>query len=1129
MADRPVCRRCGVELTDSTAQGYCLSCLLREGVGSEEQGAGSRGQRSEDGGQNSEVSGQRSAVRSQRTEVKGQKAEDVAAAIANRKSQIANFFGDYELLEKVGQGGMGVVYRARQISLGRIVAVKLLPSEPFRRDDALPRFRTEARAAAGLQHPNIVAIHEVGEQEGQPYFTMDFIEGQTLAEAVRDQPLPAKRAATYLKAIAEAVHYAHEHGILHRDLKPSNVLIDAFDQPQITDFGLAKRLTSDPQLSTLNHQLTLSGQVLGSPNFMSPEQAEGRSQAVGPATDIYSLGALLYHLLTRQPPFQADTLTTLLKQVIEADPVPPRLLNPSIPRDLETVCLKCLEKDPYRRYNTAQTFAEDLGRFLNGQPVVARPVGPAGKAGRWCRRNPRLASAIGVAVVSVLLGFAGILWQWRRAASGELLARQNAYAADMLLAQHALANNNRGLAVSLLDKHRPATSGKVEIRNPKSEVVRRHAPRATDLRGWEWRYLWQLCQGDESFTLHRYPREIQALAVSQDGKVLAVREGSEVALWDVVAKRPLRELPNAATEALAFSPAGRLLAVGSRDAAGHPGIDLWEVSTGRLTKTLRHEADVRSVAFSPDGKSLATFDNRGNIAVVELASGHTLTNFPVRPPRHRPAGVAAFSPEGSRLAVGEDYGGIQILSLGPGTNVQVQTQSREGTTALVFSPGAEVLAAAIGGTIWLCDTRSGQPLAQWTNHTEWVNALAFTPDGGHLVSSSSDGTLRLWSMANRSEVRCLRSSREGLTGLALLPDGTTVVSGGTEGSVCFWDATGSQQVPAHTNLTISFGVESQGDVPRPAFTPGALDPKVVRRTGLTFSADSRSFITTDLDGVLGVWEVQPLRQVEVLSALGSNHWGVALSPDGRWLAVGEATGRVVIWDWPARRAVTHFTVSFEWFCKLRFSHSGSFLLLSTVRNDMTVRTRIWRTGDWEEVRLTGSQLAGLWSVELSPDDRFLATGCADGAVKLWRFPAGQPEATFLNHKGAMTELRFSPEGRVLASVSSDSSIRLWDVAARRELATLRGHLGCIYGATLSPDGRRLATGGGGSKDAVKLWDLETRRELLTLPADGKYFVQLLFSPDGTTLAATTLSGAAHLWRAPSWAEIEAAEKPSVAP
>src|SRR5439155_15886597 len=248
--------------------------------------------------------------------------------------------GDYELIEEIARGGMGVVYKARQLSLGRIVAVKMILAGQFVDKKVIQRFRGEVTAAALLQHPNIVPVHEVGLHAGQHFFSMDYVEGQSLAQLVCNRPLPPTKAAHYLKLIAESIHYAHSQGILHRDLKPSNVLIDAAtDQPRVTDFGLAKRLDGESSL-------TVTGQVLGSPGFMPPEQASPDRGKVGRHSDVYALGAILYHLLTARPPFQAESLPALVTQVLNTEPVPPRLLNPSVPRDQETICLKCLEKEP---------------------------------------------------------------------------------------------------------------------------------------------------------------------------------------------------------------------------------------------------------------------------------------------------------------------------------------------------------------------------------------------------------------------------------------------------------------------------------------------------------------------------------------------------------------------------------------------------------------------------------------------------------------------------------------------------------------------------------------------------------------------------------------------------------------
>ncbi len=307
------------------------------------------------------------------------------------------YFGDYDVLGEIARGGMGVVYRSRQKSLNRIVALKMIRAGRLADDAEVKRFRTEAEAAANLQHPNIVAIHEIGDHEGQHYFSMDYVEGKDLAQLVSGGPLSTALAARYVKTIAEAIAYAHQRGTLHRDLKPHNVLIDQHDQPRITDFGLAK-------LTKHDSSLTLEGAVMGSPSYMPPEQATGRHDQVGPHSDVYSLGAILYELLTGQPPFKAETPLATLHKVVEEEATPPSKINPRVSADLETICLKCLEKSPERRYATARALAEDLERFLNDEPVLARPASVWRKAWSWSRRHPRV-MVLGMAVgLALLLG-----------------------------------------------------------------------------------------------------------------------------------------------------------------------------------------------------------------------------------------------------------------------------------------------------------------------------------------------------------------------------------------------------------------------------------------------------------------------------------------------------------------------------------------------------------------------------------------------------------------------------------------------------------------------------------------------------------------------------------------------------
>ena len=318
------------------------------------------------------------------------------------------YFGDYEIAREIARGGMGVVFQATQISLNRPVALKMILAGQLADDTDVRRFRTEAEAAANLDHPGIVPIFEVGQHEGQHYFSMGFIEGQSLAQRLAEGPLPAREAAALLMKVAEAIAYAHRRGVIHRDLKPSNILIDADGNPRVTDFGLAKRVQADSGL-------TGSGQVMGTPSYMPPEQAGGRRGEVGPAADVYALGATLYCMITGRPPFQAATAMDTVLQVLNEEPVPPRRLNATIPRDLETICLKCLEKEPGKRYGGAEMLGEDLRRFLAGEPILARPVMRWERAVKWARRRPAIATLLGLVALVTALGFGGVLWQWREA------------------------------------------------------------------------------------------------------------------------------------------------------------------------------------------------------------------------------------------------------------------------------------------------------------------------------------------------------------------------------------------------------------------------------------------------------------------------------------------------------------------------------------------------------------------------------------------------------------------------------------------------------------------------------------------------------------------------------------------
>lgn len=358
------CAECNAELPVDAPQGLCPRCLMNVGIG---------------------LSAGRPA----------DLADSSVASAASSPAGVTRCFGDYELLEEIARGGMGIVFKARQVKLDRLVAVKMILAGQFASREQALRFRVEAEAAARLLHPNIVSIHETGEFDGQLYFSMDYVDGGNLGALVREKPLPAKRAAGYVKTIAGAIHHAHEQGILHRDLKPSNVLIDSSGQPRVTDFGLAKRMQKESFL-------TVTGDVMGSPNFMPPEQAGAKAVKAGRYSDVYSLGGILFYLVTGRPPFVAESIAETLHQVLNAEPVSPRLLNPGVPEDIATICLKCLEKEPAKRYQTARQLADELDRFLGGEAIQARPVSRVETLWRWCRRKPVVAS-LGAATVLLLL------------------------------------------------------------------------------------------------------------------------------------------------------------------------------------------------------------------------------------------------------------------------------------------------------------------------------------------------------------------------------------------------------------------------------------------------------------------------------------------------------------------------------------------------------------------------------------------------------------------------------------------------------------------------------------------------------------------------------------------------------
>jgi WD40 repeat protein len=1011
-------------------------------------------------------------------------------------------FGAYVLEEQIAHGGMGVVYRARQVSLDRMVAIKLLLLGRYSSAESIERFRREAQSIAALRHPGIVAVHEVGEHDGQHYIAMEYVDGRTLSDMLLDGPLAPERAAEITRDVARAVHYAHERGVLHRDLKPSNVLLDTFGLARIMDFGLAKKLDGSTDL-------TVTGQMIGTPNYLSPEQAAGRHPEVGPTSDVYAIGALLYELITGRPPFMANSLQETLLRIRDCEPVSPNVLNPAIHRDLDTICLKCLRKQPSRRYPTANALARDLELWLHHSPIEARRIGALERVWLWCKRNPRQALMALALMLAVVAGFAGVFSQWRRAENNrvraekqELVARKRAYTSDMNTVQHALAAHNLGRALELLDLHRP---GEGEL----------------DLRDWEWRYLWQLSRSEEHATLCQRSNSVSTLTVSEDGRWLALGDymGGGLVIWDLPARQKVDEFACGDGEVRAlFSPAGTLLAASFERTRGTSnavfGVRFWNVTTREVAGELLLDGPCRGLAFSKDGRRLLT---------STVDPEHALTLWKIGPavPKASPSGKSAlfefqktatfparqFRGVGSPFAANHDLSlaayrdltgfGVHLLDLTTGKERWAVRAADEYVLSLAFSPDGKVLACGPGyieSAIRLLDVSTGRELGRLEGHTRWVSSLAFWPDGKTLASASADQSIRLWDLTSRKPRGSLQGHRQEVWQVVLLPDRLTLVSGCKDGSVKLWNTNDVQASRGRIVLT--------DPILRWDFLPG-----------------DNSIVTVDMKGTVARWHGNQYQQKEIILETRTAPTYAAVSSSAQRMAIRLEGGTHQVWDLHKGCKITEFHLPASEALPAAFRDHGQRLLLANWSGDDFHEwdlTTFKQSQSWVAFSAGDPAWAlshdGRWLLAVSQKAETLLRDLETGTMIRWTLPLEEP-----------ADVAFSPNGRFVAGVSKRGYVRLWEREQWRELATLRGSMLGLHAVVFSPNSKRLAIGSGGP-EAVKLWDLESPQELLTLSGVGSMFYPLAFSPDGNVLSGRDNSRMLHLWTAPSWDQITAAEQ-----
>jgi eukaryotic-like serine/threonine-protein kinase len=787
------------------------------------------------------------------------------------------------------------------------VALKMILAGGHAGGAAVERFLSEARAVAQLQHPHLVRLYESGQHEGLPYFTLEFVPGGSLADKLKGTPLPPREAARLVEQAARGVQYAHEKGIVHRDLKPANVLLAADGTAKVTDFGLARRVDG-------SEKLTATGAVLGTPPYMAPEQASGESKGVGPAADVYGLGAVLYECLTGRPPFQAATPLDTLLQVMKAEPVSPSQLQPQVPRDLETICLKCLQKEPAKRYASAAALAEDLRRYQAGEPILARPVGALERGWRWCRRNPAVAGLLGAVAAALLLGTGVATWfALEAAASAERADRK---ALDAEKAREGEAAQAKAEARARQD----AETARKQADADRQRAERREAEARTQLE----RARHALCTAQLMRVAAVYERDPRlGLELLHDCNACPLDLRDFAWRWY---ERRCRRLPEKATlerhtgASVAFSPDGRLLASGGFENT----VTLWEVATSRVKATLKghgHSDFLLCVAFSPDGTLLAS--GKGNeVKLWDVTTGQKKADLRSHT---RPILSVAFSPNGKLLASGAGeyaHGGpgeLKLWDVATGREKAPLKGHREAVYSVAFSPDGKLLASGGGedtklGEVKLWEVASGREKAALQGHTYPVRSVAFSPDGKILASGTNLDGVRLWEVATG---RLKTSLKEASSfSVAFSPDGILLASAGG-GEVKLWDAATGQEKASlkghagHVN-SVAFSPDGKtlaSGAGAPLDLPGGeiklwdmatgqekttLEGQIAAVRSVTFSADGKLFASGGDDGTVKLWEVGTGQEKATLT----RHTGtafVAFSPDGKTLASGGRDG-IKLWD-----------------------------------------------------------------------------------------------------------------------------------------------------------------------------------------------------------------------------------------
>lgn len=1038
--------------------------------------------------------------------------------------------GDFQVIREIGRGGMGIVYEAEQYSLGRRVALKVLPSCAFLSPSTLERFRRESRVAASLHHSNIVPVFGVGEDHGTHYYVMQHIHGvgldQVLAQLDRSQrsSLPqfadhstnsqyrattdlasaegdaidnlisdSKRGSTvsderrgywYRVAriglqVADALEYALGQGVLHRDIKPSNLLLDADGIVWVTDFGLAKLMESD--------KLTRADEMLGTLRYLAPERLRGIHDVRG---DIYGLGLTLYELLTWQVPFNADNRAELTRQILETEPLRPRSIDPQIPLDLETIVLKAVARDPQDRYQSHGSLADDLRLFLDDRPIKSRRASYPERAWRWCRRNPAFAglyacvgALIAITISVLAVSNASIrreTFQKNAALSAKSTALSDREAAYQRLEESELLAQKRFYASQTNLAGLAFQRGEIAHAEDLLESVIPTAGRL-DYRGFEWYYLRSEMRRGQLPTTRYAGNEILGLSFSADGTRLLIAGGDPyggtVSLIDVTNGRKLFEIVRSThcANGCAYAPNGSAFAI---------GYDNGELQIVRADtfENIRNEATdllIKSMAWSPDSKLLAVGCECGELMLFKMPELERVTI----PDAHQgPILRAAFSLDSKRLFTSADWGGEGVMgrqwNVGQWPPVVARSYPNQSITD--ESPDGQHLAATKWGTLQIIDASDGHPMQEkWISSGPIVTAKYISDGTRLLVGARTDRVVRALDAKTLDTLK-INAQSHIVSALAVDPSGRHWAAGDSVGDVCAWDT-----MPAaydaeyeNPNITSAFFV---GDTNR-VILGGACD---------SMSWSLVDGTTRSIDQRFGLRDI----------SLDGKTW-VCLK-QGRESGVAEI---VEVWrEGGQEPSVISLPEPIYQNC-LAVSASGRWL---ATRFDM-------RPVDLYDLSVSPIQLVGTlespcFDFAFSPDERLLVCGQQYGSVGCFDVASGKQLQSFAEFESFWSwgmSVAFSSDSRYVASGNESGTVRVWEADSRQLISTLSGQPGEIRAIAFFPDDRRLALAGTGD---VQIWDYRSGQELLAIPVKGGHVRTLAINAAGDTLIAVTPSGTARAW------------------